>query len=80
MEGPRAGLDIVEKRKISCSYRESEPILLGCSVCSLVAIPTELSRLPLYLYDDYYHEKTCSAKARFTSICYIRPVKMHLIV
>jgi hypothetical protein len=29
--GPRAGLDIVEKRKISCHYRESNPGRQPCS-------------------------------------------------
>jgi hypothetical protein len=36
----RASLDSVEKRNVSCPYQESD---LGCSACSLVAIPTELS-------------------------------------
>jgi hypothetical protein len=40
--GPRVGLDAVEKRKICCRCKKSNP---GRSAGSLVAIPTELSRL-----------------------------------
>jgi hypothetical protein len=44
--GFRAGLVIMEKRKITCPYQRIESRLLGRPVLSLVAIPTELSRLP----------------------------------
>jgi hypothetical protein len=40
--GPRAGLDAMEKRKISCPCCESNP---GCPAHSLVSIPAELSWL-----------------------------------
>jgi hypothetical protein len=46
--GPTAGLDTVEKRKISCPYRESDPGFHGLPARSLVTIPTELFWL---LYD-----------------------------
>jgi hypothetical protein len=39
---PRVGLDAVEKRKICCRCKEPNP---GRPAGSLVAIPTELSRL-----------------------------------
>jgi hypothetical protein len=39
---PRAGLDAVEKRKISWFFRESSPLP--------VAILTELFQLPIYRY------------------------------
>jgi hypothetical protein len=42
--GPRAGLDAMEERKISCPYREWNP---GRPARSPVDIPTELSRLPI---------------------------------
>jgi hypothetical protein len=38
--GPRAGLDSVKKRRISCPCRESNS---DHSTCSLVAVSTELS-------------------------------------
>jgi hypothetical protein len=41
--GPRAGLDATEKNKISCPCRETNP---SRPARSLVAIPTELSRMP----------------------------------
>jgi hypothetical protein len=40
--GSKAGLDAMEKRKISCFCRESNR---GCRACNIVAVPTELSRL-----------------------------------
>jgi hypothetical protein len=41
--GPRAGLDEMSKRKITSPCQESNP---DSPVRSLIAIPTELSRLP----------------------------------
>jgi hypothetical protein len=43
--GPRADLDAVEKREFSCPCRESNT---GCPVRSLVALPAELTPLPMY--------------------------------
>jgi hypothetical protein len=58
--GPRAGVNCVEKRKISCPYREWYS---GCSAGSLIAIfvPTELqlvflnSCLQVPTFDNYYY-------------------------
>jgi hypothetical protein len=44
--GPKGGLNAVEKEKISCFCRESNP---GRPFRSLIAIPTELTRLPGFL-------------------------------
>jgi hypothetical protein len=43
--GPRADLDAVAKRKISRTRQESNPECLDSLARSLVAIPTELSRI-----------------------------------
>jgi hypothetical protein len=43
---PEAGLDAVEQRKICCSCQELNP---GRPARSLVAIPTELTRLCIYM-------------------------------
>jgi hypothetical protein len=43
---PRAGLDVLEKRKISCLCRDSNP---GKPSPLLFAIPTTLSQLSAYL-------------------------------
>jgi hypothetical protein len=43
--GPRAGLNIMEKRIFSCPRREPN---LGHPTRSLAAIPTDISRLPNY--------------------------------
>jgi hypothetical protein len=47
--GPRAGLDAVVKRKIPSTRRESNHRTLIVQAHSLVAIPTELSRLFRFL-------------------------------
>jgi CDP-diglyceride synthetase len=41
----RAGLDVLEKRKIPCPFPGIEPRLLGCPALSLVAVLTDLPRL-----------------------------------
>jgi hypothetical protein len=46
--GPRAGLDVVAKRKIPSPYRKSNS---GTSARSLVTVLTELPRLHLYLHN-----------------------------
>jgi hypothetical protein len=46
--GPRAGLSIMEKRKISCTCQKSNPRFLGRTAHSLVTAPTEISRLSTY--------------------------------
>jgi hypothetical protein len=43
--GLRASLDVTQKRKISCPYRESNPLLPNRQTLGLVGIPTEPSRL-----------------------------------
>jgi hypothetical protein len=44
--GPKAGLDAVEMRQISCPYREAN---VGGPTPRLVTIPTERSRIILYV-------------------------------
>jgi hypothetical protein len=61
--GPRAGLDVTEKRKISFPCRESNP---GRPACSLVAIPTELSRLLTYTYDPRVMIDSCTHVTAFS--------------
>jgi hypothetical protein len=48
--GPRAGLDVTEKKINLLPLTGIEPRPLGCLACSLVAIPTELSRLPYSMF------------------------------
>jgi hypothetical protein len=58
-ESPRAGLDAVERRKMSCPYQESIPDYTIVQP-SLVAILAELSRLPLiHIVHESVTHKNC---------------------
>jgi hypothetical protein len=44
--GPRAGLDVVQKKEISCTCQEQNP---GSPVRSPITISTELSKLQTHI-------------------------------
>jgi hypothetical protein len=67
--GPTAGLDVLEKRKISCPMPGITPQILCCLAHSIVTIMTALSQvLPYQEWERKFHSEYTSSLAFLTSL------------